>query len=363
MGVAGGGLNLSVPEEFADHRQPFTQRQCAAGEGMAQVVNSDVVQAGSGTDPSPRVLKIGQRGTVLFTRDDPGVVFGLLNVVQEIGDRFAEMDRLGAGLGVRQAQFVGTEVHIGPFQRHDLAETAAGQHQQADGVDGRLGFRAIGLDVAKRLAEGGDFIGTEEALAFVLGVLLDVEAGVTAIRAQPPDFSQIEHLRQDAEGAVGLVGDVAQLVVQFGDVTALNVRDLAGTELRIDEQLDRPPVFALRRRLATNGDVFGEKAFAQPFHGRGLAGLVDFLGRVATSFGLGNDFVGADAGLISGHRAMRANGDFAQPSPHPGHGEIDLAAAWPHPDTEPAEFVVPVDGFLVAGDNLIDDAFGQSRHR
>ena len=43
VGVAGGGLNLGVTQELADHGQALADQQTATGEGMAQVVDTDIV--------------------------------------------------------------------------------------------------------------------------------------------------------------------------------------------------------------------------------------------------------------------------------------------------------------------------------
>jgi len=43
MGVACGGLNLGVAEELADHRQALAGGDRRGGEGMAQVVDSNVL--------------------------------------------------------------------------------------------------------------------------------------------------------------------------------------------------------------------------------------------------------------------------------------------------------------------------------
>ena len=59
MGVAGGGLHLGVPEQFADHGQAFAYQETAAGEGVAQIVDADIVEPGAGTDAPPGVLQIG----------------------------------------------------------------------------------------------------------------------------------------------------------------------------------------------------------------------------------------------------------------------------------------------------------------
>ena len=59
-GVAGGGLDLGVAEQLADHGQAFADRQPAAGEAVAQVVEAHVVEPGPRPDAPPRVLQVGE---------------------------------------------------------------------------------------------------------------------------------------------------------------------------------------------------------------------------------------------------------------------------------------------------------------
>ena len=60
MRVPRGGLNLRVTEQFADHREAFTEGQCAGREGMPEVVNSPIFQAGAPMDAPPGLLKVGR---------------------------------------------------------------------------------------------------------------------------------------------------------------------------------------------------------------------------------------------------------------------------------------------------------------
>ena len=42
MGIAGGGLNLSMAEQLADHRQTFSQGEGPAGIGMSKIVDAHI---------------------------------------------------------------------------------------------------------------------------------------------------------------------------------------------------------------------------------------------------------------------------------------------------------------------------------
>ena len=97
---------------------------------------------------------------------------------------------------------------------------------------------------------------------------LDVQARVRAVGTQTPHLGEVEHLRQYAERAVGLVGLLVHVVAQCGDVAPPDVGHLAAAVLGPDEELDRSPVLLGRARLAMRGDVLLQKAFPESPHGR-----------------------------------------------------------------------------------------------
>jgi len=68
----------------------------------------------------------------------------------------------------------------------------------------------------KHFAELGQFLLREVALALLLRILLNVPAGVGAVRAQTPNFGEVERLRQKLEASVGLDRREAEVVVKFG---------------------------------------------------------------------------------------------------------------------------------------------------
>lgn len=59
MGVSRRGLNLSMTEELADHRQAPTRNHGDRREGVAQVVDADVLDFGA--DALPEGLQITER--------------------------------------------------------------------------------------------------------------------------------------------------------------------------------------------------------------------------------------------------------------------------------------------------------------
>ena len=60
VGVARCGLNVAVTEQLADHPQGLLEGQRAGREGMPEVVNSPIFQAGAPMDAPPGLLKVGR---------------------------------------------------------------------------------------------------------------------------------------------------------------------------------------------------------------------------------------------------------------------------------------------------------------
>ena len=132
-----------------------------------------------------------------------------------------------------------------------------------------LGFFDLGLP--QRFAKPLVLLVGQEPFAPHFLVFLDVPAWVGAIRAKPPDFREIEHLREHAQGPVGLVGLVGKAVMDLGDIGAFDIDDLSRPDPGVDEELDRAAVFALGCRAAVCRNIVVEEALAQLFHGWRLA--------------------------------------------------------------------------------------------
>ena len=135
---------------------------------------------------------------------------------------------LGPGLGFWQVKSAAREIHELPPQGHDLREPAAGEDQQPQGVDRRPALDAFLLALAQDLAETAQLGGAQIALALLLLVLLDMAAGIGAVRAQPPDLGQVEGLGQKLQAAVGLDRGETEIVVEAGDVGPRDLGDLEG---------------------------------------------------------------------------------------------------------------------------------------
>jgi len=59
VGIAGGGLDLAVAEQFADHRQPLPTADSDRGKGMTKIVDMDVLDGSALADTLPWRLEVG----------------------------------------------------------------------------------------------------------------------------------------------------------------------------------------------------------------------------------------------------------------------------------------------------------------
>ena len=62
MGITGGGLDLGVAEHLADHGQALSGCHRDGREGVTQVVNAHIGNAGALADALPGRLQIAQMG-------------------------------------------------------------------------------------------------------------------------------------------------------------------------------------------------------------------------------------------------------------------------------------------------------------
>ena len=76
----------------------------------------------------------------------------------------------------------------------------------------------------------------QESLALLLRVFLDVLARVRSVRTQAPHLGEVEHLGDDLQAAVGVVGDVPEIVMDLGDVGAGHLGDAVIAERRNDQR-------------------------------------------------------------------------------------------------------------------------------
>lgn len=360
MRIAGGGLDLGVSEQLSDDRQTFPHGETAGCEGVAQIVDARLSEAGGFPDAAPGPLQVGQVGAWLGADDDEGIIVDAGERMQEDGGRRAEMDHLRSCLAVRQPEFALVEVDVLPPKGLDLAQPASGQQKEAKGGHR---IRAFRFRVRKRTAERFDLLQGQEPLALALGIPLDLLAGVGVPVAQAPHFGQAHHLRQDAQGPVGLVGDMGQRAVQFRDIGGGDRPDPLRPEEGVEKQVDGPLVLPLGGRLAADGDMLLQEPGSELLHGRRLAqGVAGERRIIATPLRLAEKGHRLLPGDLRGHGAKLADHDAPGAANAAVLDEEEALAAGHHPDAESRQFGVEGDVVLGPGFECLNGALGKFRH-
>ena len=154
VGVAGGALDVGMAQELADHGEALAGRQRARRIGVAEVVDADVVEAGAGADAVPLCGDGGEVGSGLPAGDDPGVLWQALDGGEHGVCGGGEGDHAGTGLAVAESELACGAVHVVPAEREDLAQAAAGEHEEAQRCDGVGGDGALRTRCRLRLGLG-----------------------------------------------------------------------------------------------------------------------------------------------------------------------------------------------------------------
>ena len=132
MGVAGRRLDVAVAEQLADDRQGLAERQRPGSEGMAEIVQPDILQSGPRPDGEPEMSDSAQTCFWVAARKHPGTVDPARQGLENADRGRGQLDRAGTSLGVGQVELAGIEVDILPAQGQDFVLPASGQHQQTD---------------------------------------------------------------------------------------------------------------------------------------------------------------------------------------------------------------------------------------
>ena len=77
-----------------------------------------------------------------------------------------------------------------------------------------------------------------EAFALLLFVFFDVAARVRVIRAETPDFGEIEHFGEHAQSAIRLIRFAPKNMMQLGDIRAPDINNLPCTNFWVDKEFD-----------------------------------------------------------------------------------------------------------------------------
>ena len=221
-------------------------------------MDSHILEPCARPNPSPGMLEVGEVGAGFPADDHLGIVL-VAGQRREDADRGRrERDHSRTGLRIAQPQFRRVHVDVLPAQGLDFAQPAAGQHEQANCGHGRRRLRARGLDLGQHQAEPLEFLVSQETLAPLLLVLLHEAARVAAVRPQAPGFRKVEHLADDFEDPVRLVGRGPVPVVQRRDVFAFDIVDGELAELGQHELLHQPAAARDGPWLAAHFDMLDE---------------------------------------------------------------------------------------------------------
>ena len=132
MGVSERHGRLRMSEHPGDSRERNTSRHGLARHGMAQVVQTHILDPGFPPCPAPEIELRGLRPCrVPRRRKDEGAACSRLASDDRLR-RPAQPHRARPRLGLRQSEHVAVE--LGPSERQDFAFPAAGQQQQADDI-------------------------------------------------------------------------------------------------------------------------------------------------------------------------------------------------------------------------------------
>ena len=356
MGVAGGALQVRVPQQLADHGEALACRERPAGEAVAQVVDAHVVEPGPRPHPVPRAGDGGEVRARRLADDDPGVVRHPRDLRQHRVGRGRQRHHARAGLAVAQAKLARGAVHVVPAQRQDLIEPAPGQQQQAQRGDGVGRCRARRLRLRQRGAEAAVLVAAEEALALALPVAADRAARVAPLLDQAPGGGEGEHLGQHHERPVGRARGGAQPVVERRHVGALDRAERQRAQRRQDVVVERAAIDAGRVRVAVDRHVGAQVARGELGDG-GLGAAAQGVCVLAPLDAV-DDPGGPLARLLGAERAVGAEGDAARRTVGPALHHIDLAARGIDAHAEAGEVAVPVDRVRAAGRQALHRAPG-----
>jgi hypothetical protein len=91
------------------------------------------------------------------------------------------------------------------------------------------------LHSVEHLAEATEFSWAEEALTLQLRVFAEMSTRVAAVWPEAPHLGKVEHLRDNLEVAVGLVGYVPEVMMEASYVGSGDVEYFVSTKHRQDE--------------------------------------------------------------------------------------------------------------------------------
>jgi len=362
VGVSRRGLYLRVAEQLADHRKTMPGGHGSGREGVAKVVNAHVPNAGTLSDAPPGRLEISEMGARIFPSDDPGVVFGPLDLAEHLQCGRADVDGLRTSLGIWKVERRSLEIDVVPLEGHDFRQSAPGENQKAQGIDGRLALNAFLFALPQDLSKPGKFILGQIALSFLLGVLLDVSAGIGAVGAKPPDLGQVECLGQELKAAVGLDRGVAEVVMELGDVRALDLADAQVAYPAPDVGLGVVAVADDRAGFAMLRGVLVDDTSAEVVDGEFVPGFLSGARRIVAVLNSAENLDYLSARFLGREDAVEAEAHASEFPTDAILDQIRAFAAGQNASAKAGDFAVENDVVLVSNFCGLNKAFGDLGH-
>ena len=96
-------------------------------------MDTHVVDASAMADSLPELLDFFSIGARDLTADYPWVVWLSFEIGEQVEGRGPKMNYPGSGLGIGEPQATILYIDLGPFERHDLVQAAAGKDEEANG--------------------------------------------------------------------------------------------------------------------------------------------------------------------------------------------------------------------------------------
>ena len=124
------------------------------------------------------------------------------------------------------------------------------------------------VEVGEQLAQ---LVVGNEPRRSLLGIFLDMAAGVGPVGAIAPDLGEIEHLAEASEGPVRDDRSIRHRGHQAGDVGPRYLMNLHPAKPGNDVVLDVEFVARNRARLVVQLGIVLNELVAEPLHGRGCA--------------------------------------------------------------------------------------------
>ena len=186
--------------------------------------------------------------------------------------------------------------------------------------------------------------------------------GFDAVRTQAPHLGEIEHLGDHLQAAIGVVGDVPEIVMELGDVGACDLVDAVIAEPRNDEPLQHPLVALGGARLEAEIDVLLLEALGELLDGDGPPVGIAPGRRILAILGRGDDGDRPASRLLAGEHGAGSEADAARSSAGAVLYNVSLATAGQDAQPEAGQVLVP-DEVLARPDlGGIDDALREFRH-